>query len=264
MEERLNQKEHTPFLRELQIEYLIHELKSPLSVIETGLRLLLDKRDNYGALSPVQEKTLLRALRNARKVRHILNDLLEIGRSEAGCFETCRFRPLEAMFEALYEAMETIPAAADEPLAGRKIGYEQLNGYGIYLNISDAVESIEMFQDEKKFRRIFGNLVRNALYHRRERVDIKVDRKEDRLVIDVTDDGPGVKPEHQKTIFSRYKQVDAKSKLNRPGHGLGLAGSLTLARLLGGNIELMSGKIKGATFRLMLPINREFPLKSRP
>ena len=92
MAKRTNINEKSPFLRELQIEYLIHELKGPVSVIETGLRRILEKQQNYGPVSSRQEKTLLRTLRNTKKVREMLNDLLEIGRSEAGCFESCQFR----------------------------------------------------------------------------------------------------------------------------------------------------------------------------
>jgi two-component system OmpR family sensor kinase len=129
--------------------------------------------------------------------------------------------------------------------------------HNIHLNISHRAEALEMHQDETKFRRIFGNLVRNALYHRKERIDVSLTQDDDRLRLDVTDDGPGVRPEHREIIFGRYKQADVCSMPNRPGHGLGLAGSLILARCLGGDIELMSQKGKGATFRLTLPSSLE-------
>src|SRR3989339_618414 len=92
------------FFREVQIEFLIHELKDPISVIETGIKTLLTKRDKYGSLSASQEKTLNRALRNTKKAWEMLNSLLEIGRSEAGCFISCRFQPAQVAYETLLEA----------------------------------------------------------------------------------------------------------------------------------------------------------------
>ena len=77
--------------REIEIEFLVHELKDPVSVIETGVRFLLENREKYGALTQRQEKTLQRMLRSARKARGMLHDILEIGRSKAGCFNSCRF-----------------------------------------------------------------------------------------------------------------------------------------------------------------------------
>ena len=48
------------FFRELEIQFLIHELKDPIAIIETGLRTLLEKREKFGPLSPKHENTLKR------------------------------------------------------------------------------------------------------------------------------------------------------------------------------------------------------------
>jgi signal transduction histidine kinase len=74
------------FFREIEIEFLVHELKDPIAIIETGLRTLLERQDKFGTLSPRQENTLKRTLRNSKKARELLHNLLEIGRSESGCF----------------------------------------------------------------------------------------------------------------------------------------------------------------------------------
>ena len=76
------------FFKNLDIEFLIHELKDPIAVIETGARTLLEKQDKFGSLSTRQEKTMNRIIRNAGKAREMLYSLLEVGRSEAGSF-TC-------------------------------------------------------------------------------------------------------------------------------------------------------------------------------
>jgi two-component system OmpR family sensor kinase len=244
------------FFRELEIEFLIHELKDPISIIETGMRSLLEKREKYGSLSPRQEKTLKRALRNTTKVREMLNGLLEIGRSEAGHFVSCHFRPAETLYAVLMDISEIMAGYISEHTISQREEKEvrkSLSDYGIFLDIAPQVVDIEIVQDETKFRQIFGNLIKNAFYHRKGRIDVKMDREGDYLCIEVTDDGPGVEPEHHQAIFQRYTQIEESSS-PRKGHGLGLAGALILAKGLGGDIELDSTKGKGATFRLILPI----------
>ena len=94
------------FFREIQVEFLIHELKDPIAIIETGARTLLEKKEKYGALTARQEKTLSRVLRNTRKAQEMLQDLLEVGRSEAGGFFCCRFQASKVVYEVLLQALE--------------------------------------------------------------------------------------------------------------------------------------------------------------
>lgn len=245
------------FFREIEVEFLIHELKDPVAIIETGVRTLLEKRDKFGALSSRQEKTLKRVLRNSNKARVMLNSLLEIGRSEAGCFYCCHFQPAKTAYVILLDALGTIAGNISEQFrtcSEERDALELLSSHGIFLDIATHVADIEIYQDETKFKQIVGNLIKNALHHRKERVEIKVYIEKDHLLVDVTDDGPGIDPEHHQVIFQRYKQVKDSASPRR-GHGLGLAGALILARCLGGDIELKSKKGKGATFRLILPVS---------
>jgi signal transduction histidine kinase len=111
-----------------------------------------------------------------------------------------------------------------------------------------------MFQDETKFRQIAGNLFKNALHHRRQRIDVHIEIYADHFVLAVKDDGPGIDPDHHELIFKRYTQIKECALVERKGHGLGLAGSLIMARSLGGDIQVISRKGAGATFRLTLPL----------
>ncbi|MGA8020769.1 MAG: hypothetical protein WCA42_18020, partial [Desulfobacterales bacterium] len=61
------------FFREVEIEFLIHELKDPFAIIETGVRTLLEKKDKFGPLTPRQEKILKRTLRSSNRARTMLN-----------------------------------------------------------------------------------------------------------------------------------------------------------------------------------------------
>ncbi len=251
------------FFREVQIEFLIHELKDPLSIIETGTRMLLEKKEKYGELSERQEKTLRRTLRGTRKVRQMLYDLLEIGRSEAGCFQCAYFQPVKTVYEVLLDALETVSESAFEEYGNcedknEAVGF--LSGYGIVWDIAPQLMDTMMLQDEIKFRQIVGNLIKNALYYRKERLEIRMKQENKSLFVEVGDDGPGIAAEHHEIIFKRYAQVkeaNADSALQRKGHGLGLAGALIVARYMGGDIQVKSQKGKGAIFQLILPLNRE-------
>jgi signal transduction histidine kinase len=245
------------FFREINIEFLIHELKDPVAVIETGVRTLLERQEKYGSLTPRQEKILKRALRNTHKARAMLHGLLEVGRSETGCFFCCRFRPVSCTYSVLSDALDAVAGDISEQfrnITDRSAALDFLAGHGIQLSYAPQLETVEMLQDETKFRHVVGNLIKNALYHRSRRIEIRIDRDETCLTLDVRDDGPGIDPAHHQLIFQRYKQLQECALSPRNGHGLGLAGALTIARCLGGDIVIASQKGKGATFRLRLPL----------
>ena len=248
------------FFREIEIQFLIHELKDPIAIIETGLRTLLEKKEKFGALSAKQENTLKRTLRNTKKARDMLGNLLEIGRSESGCFICSNFQPAKSVYQAMKDALEIMTGPLSEELGkyqAEKDATELLSQNGIFLEISPQAAITEMYQDEIKFRQIVGNLFKNALHHRHSQATILMDIENKCLSLAVSDDGPGVELEHQEMIFKRYAQVKECSIVPRKGHGLGLAGALILAKCLGGELTIDSKKGQGATFKLLLPLHLE-------
>ena len=117
-----NQEDHEladrpeDFFRDIEIQFLIHELKDPIAIVETGLRTLLEKREKFGPLLPKQENTLKRTLRNTKKAREMLNNLLEIGRSESGCFICSHFQPAKSVFQAMKDALEIMTGPLSEAI----------------------------------------------------------------------------------------------------------------------------------------------------
>jgi signal transduction histidine kinase len=201
--------------------------------------------------------TLKRTLRNSKKARELLHNLLEIGRSEAECFLGEQFKISKSVLKALEDALETIVWDVFEKYVDFKRqseALEYLKSCGITLDISPQVSDLEMFQDETKFRQVICNLIKNALHHRKERVDIRLELDGEHLVLAVTDDGPGIEPDYHEMVFQRYAQVKDSVNVSRKGHGLGLAGANIISRCLGGQLKLESEKGKGATFRLVMPL----------
>ena len=72
-------------IQNIKTAHLVHDLKNPVNIIESGARSLLDKQDRYGNLTPKQEKVVRRMLRNAMRLRHLANNMLEV--DMAACLE---------------------------------------------------------------------------------------------------------------------------------------------------------------------------------
>ncbi len=245
------------FFQDLSVEFLVHELKDPLAVAETGVRTLLEKADKYGPLSAKQRRTLERVLRSCRKARGMLSDLLEIGRGQNGCFLCHRFVPAKVVMQVLLEVLELEAAPIFDQVTEKTdqdTRLQRLAECGIIWQEHGKAGDVLMEQDETKFRQIVANLVKNALRYKRQRMITRLDCDGSCLEVKIIDDGPGIAPEHHQLVFQRYRQVCQDAVLSRNGHGLGLAGARILARCLGGELTLDSKPGKGAVFKLILPL----------
>jgi len=246
------------FFRQLNVEFLIHELKDPLSVIEANARLLIEQQSSNAAPEGRSVKGLQRILRSTRKARALLWDLMEVGRAESACFDCHAFQPEAVLKQTLIEAVETHAPelfAKMNNLQGFEAQMAYLAREGIRMDVQPAAAQVQLTQDETKFRQIAVNLFKNALSYRRRMVLIHLACRHDLFTLAVRDDGPGIEDTHHELIFQRYKQVHSDARVARNGHGLGLAASRILARTMGGDIFLESQLGQGALFRLELPID---------
>jgi signal transduction histidine kinase len=245
------------FFQQVNIEFLIHELKGPLSVIETNTRMINDIHHGQAQLAPRAKRCLGRVARNAQKVRDLLEELLEVGRAEAVSFNCHPFGPLTVVGQVLIETIESHAIELYEKIRSVQGEQERLTflaSNGIRLESQPLVRDIRMVHDETKFRQIVANLLKNALTYRRQHLWIQLTCHKDLLTLSVRDDGPGVADEHKEKIFERYTQVSDFPGVARSGHGLGLALSRILARAMDGDITLESQLGQGAVFRLTLPL----------
>ncbi len=245
------------FFRELNLQLLVHDLKDPLAVINSNLRMLLERQEKWGQLTSRQDKTLKRTLRSTEKARDMVYTLLEIGQSQAGDYHCSDFDPVQTTYTVLTDALETMTGTVFDQFAFYKnqpkaVAY--LAECGVVYEIMPSVMSITIYQDSVRFCQIVGNLIKNALYYRRKQVCIRMKTSHDRLVMEIVDDGPGIAPEYHEIVFNNYTQVKECALSPRRGHGLGLAGARLLAHSLNGKIELESEKGQSTLFRLILPL----------
>ena len=105
-------------------------------------------------------------------------------------------------------------------------------------------------------KRIINNLTSNAIKysHPNTQIDIITKISKDMITLHVKDQGIGISPEDQKTIFERYDQGSGLPTSGEKSHGLGLSIVKRLVEELGGIISVKSEADQGSTFTVRLPL----------
>jgi signal transduction histidine kinase len=213
-----------------------HELRSPLTSVQGFAELLLLEREK---LSPKQAETVEVILDNTRHLVRLLNDLLDLARSDAG---RLTIRPEQTGATSLIEeAVRTMRAQLD---ARRQT---------LSLEIESDLPRIEA--DRDRIRQVLVNLLTNANEYcpQGANIGVKACRVGAEVEIDVIDDGPGIPEQQLEHIFERFSRGDAGETQRVGGTGLGLAISKSLIELHGGTIGAESTPGAGSTFRIRLP-----------
>ncbi len=240
----------------IKLEFLVHDLKVPLAVIEAGISSLLQKQDKYGPLTDKQLRVLERALRNAIVTQRLVNDVLELGRSSEGVVIKSRFLIAEFVEAALVEIFDLTDHDTTERIkecSSLQSLQGTLSRKGVYLDVVHGLWEKEVCLDESKTKQILRNLLNNALKYRKERLEIKLYEESGFLCFSVKDDGEGIPSSYHDKIFECYFQMDPRSSHCVRGHGLGLAGVLVLIEDMGGSMLLDSDVGKGASFLVKIP-----------
>jgi two-component system sensor histidine kinase BaeS len=213
-----------------------HELRSPLTSVQGFAELLLLERER---LSPTQAETVEVILDNTRHLVRLLNDLLDLARSDAGRL-TIKPVPTEA-------------AALVEDAVRTMRGQFDARNQRLELEVEADLPQIEA--DRDRMRQVLVNLLTNANDYCPEGAGIEVKARRDGadVEIDVKDDGPGIPEEQLAHIFERFSRGDAGETQRVGGTGLGLAISKSLVELHGGTIGAESTPGEGSTFRVRLP-----------
>jgi two-component system OmpR family sensor kinase len=245
--------------RRIKFDLLIHDLKTPLAVIEAGITSLIERSEKYGPLTEKQEKVLKRALRNTKITQTLVNDAMEIGQSSEGIIHKHRFSVSNLIEQSLVELFDIIDYKIAESLkdcVNLTALKETLAERKIILHVDEDLWCQEVHLDESKIRQILRNLLNNALKYRKTMIEIGIESNENSLFLSVKDDGDGIPAEYHQKIFECYFQMNGEQRHCVRGHGLGLAGVMVLLEDMGGNLSLESDTGKGAKFSVEVPLNR--------
>jgi PAS domain S-box-containing protein len=207
-----------------------HELRSPLTSI-LGLSLTLERTTS---LPPEDRQDLVERLSaNAQKLDKLLKDLLDVDRLHRGIVEPqLRACDVGALARGVLAEMD-VPA-------DRRIVVE--------------AEPVTTRVDAAKVERIVENLVTNAIRHApvEGTIWVRVAPLDGGVLLIVEDDGPGIPPEHRRTIFEPFRQGPRRGAAT-PGTGIGLSLVHRFAELHGGRAWVEERAGGGASFRVFLP-----------
>jgi two-component system sensor histidine kinase BaeS len=213
-----------------------HELRSPLTSVQGFAELLMLEREK---LSPKQTETVEIILDNTRHLVRLLNDLLDLARSDAGRL-------------AINPAPTDVAALVDDAVRTMRAQTEA-GGQALAEEVEPGVPRVSA--DADRIRQVLVNLLTNAHQYSPEGASIRVTaaRVGAEVEIAVIDDGPGIPREQLDHIFERFTRGDAGLTQHVGGTGLGLAISKSLVELHGGTIAAESTEGRGSTFRVRLP-----------
>jgi signal transduction histidine kinase len=213
-----------------------HELRTPLTAVMGYISLL--QEEFSGPLTEHQQNDLSLARDASDRLLALIDNLLEMTTLKRGATELHieTFDPREPLREA---------ATATK---GRPESTE--------LRIEVPPDPLHfMRSDRRKLTKILSSLISNAYkFTTRGVVTASLDVANGRALYRIQDTGIGVPLASQRLIFDEFRQVDGSLTRRYGGTGLGLALSRRLARLLGGDIDLVSAPGEGATFTVEVPL----------
>ncbi|HUR91302.1 MAG TPA: ATP-binding protein, partial [Gemmatimonadaceae bacterium] len=231
-------------LRELErvrddlMKMIVHDLKTPLTSVLATTEMLLD--GDFGAVSDAQRQALGDAEGKAEDLLALINDLLEVARIEDA--------NLRLNIEPLAPG-----AFAAELVAEWEVRLAQ-EAAVIAVDVDDASPVFE--GDRTILKRLFSNLVQNALVHSAGAgvaIEIRARAEDDGILFAVSDNGPGIPEEYHEIIFQKFRQVKTPRMPRMRSSGLGLAFCRLATEAHGGRIWVRSKEGEGSTFFVLLP-----------
>ena len=226
-------------IRQEVVSMFTHDLRSPLM----SLTLALDNLEEKPELK-AHEKTLRRAQGNVDRMSSLINDLLDLYKTEAGLmqFEQMRFLASDLCNSALEEVIDSA---------------SHLN---VKIEQTLPADDLLVQADYKSLLRIVVNMLSNAIKYSPSgsTVKLNVSLLEDDIAFQVVDSGPGIPDEEQPFVFNRFQQASTSknSRLAGLGSGLGLAICKAFAERQGGKMTLTSAVGVGSVFTCLLPYSR--------
>ena len=219
------------------IALVSHELRTPLTSIIGYQELLLE--GEAGPLSAEQRRFLEVVDRNAKRLLHLVGDLLFVARFEAG----------KPTIEP--KIVELRNLASESVLAARPFAEQKR----VELNLVRA-DVPACWGDPHRLAQTFDNLISNALKFTPEggKVDVELSTEGRHAVIEVSDTGVGIPISEQNLLFERFFRASTATKRAIQGAGLGLTIVKAIVEAHGGTISVTSEAGTGTTFRVQLPL----------
>jgi len=226
-----------------------HELRTPLNSLLILSRSLADNEEGHLNDDEVESARVIHD--SGSKLLQLINDILDLSKVEAG------------KMLIVYDNVKLTGFAEGVRRNFRHVAKERQLDFAIDVD-SDLPSSI--VTDGVRLDQIANNLIGNAFkFTKQGGVKVRIGRpapeqavpaaldRAKTVVLEVSDSGIGIPPDKLHKMFQSFEQVDAGTSRQYGGTGLGLSISRGLARLLGGDITLVSQFGVGTTFTVFLP-----------
>lgn len=212
---------------------LVHEIRTPLSLISLPLEKLQEK-EREGK----EAKYLSVIDKNVKYLLGITNQLLDFQKMESGALQLNLKRcTINEVVSDVYNQF-TSPA--------------ELKEIELLLMLPD--HSLVAMVDREKMSKILVNLMGNAIKYADTRIELKLTEVKGGYEIWVSDDGPGVPDAQKSKIFEAFYQLPDDKVAATAGTGIGLAFAKSLAEAHHGHLRLEDNAMEGSSFILSLPI----------
>jgi PAS domain S-box-containing protein len=232
-------------LDELKSEFVAtvsHDLRAPLTFMR-GYTTMLPM---VGNLSDKQREYVEKILQGVGQMSELIDDLLDLGRIEAGVGLERKPCHLGAI---LVESVDGMRARAAEK--------------GLTLRLEPAERVAMVSGDAALLRQVVTNLVDNAIKYTPSGglVTVGLSVHDEQAVIRVADNGIGIAPDDQVRLFEKFYRVKRRDTIDVQGTGLGLAIVKSIVERHGGRVWVDSEMGKGSTFHVVLPLGGPEPLE---
>jgi signal transduction histidine kinase len=219
------------------LSMITHELCTPITSVIGYTQRLLAREE--GGLNDIQRDYLRVIERASTNLSILIDDLLDLSRIEAGKFEM-KFEPFN-----MNELIETMQKKFKFKLEQKKLSLE----------VNLAQELVDVVGDKNRLEQVINNFMTNAIKFSREDGNIVINSKrfDNRVKVEVIDNGYGMDPEQCSKIFESFYQAESEKK--QEGLGIGLAIAKQIIDKHKGEIGAESGGIgKGSKFWFALPV----------
>jgi signal transduction histidine kinase len=226
-------------LAQQMVDNVSHDFRTPLTVIKEFAGIIHDGL--AGEVNQKQKEFLDIVSVRADELALMVDDLLDISKLEAGMLGVWR--------------REQRVGDMVEPIRQMLLRKAQLKEVRLDFNIADDLPKV--YCDGDKIRRVLVNLTVNALKFAppgsRVQIWSRYDQPQSKLLIGVTDQGPGISQDNLERIFTRFQQLEETAPLNSKSFGLGLTIARELVQLNLGELSVQSELGVGSTFSFDLP-----------
>ena len=213
-----------------------HELRTPISALQAVLENLVD-----GVAQP-DPAALQAMLGQVERLGRLVEQLLDLSRLESGAL---------LLQPRVFELEPLLQQAVDEAradLSGR-------SDKRIDLEVEVVPSGLQLRADPERVHQIATNLLTNAVRHSPDggRVVVRARSEMGRVVLEVTDEGPGIPEAEATRVFERFYRSDAARSSSEGGTGLGLAIARWIVDLHGGDIRVERADPHGCKMVVHLP-----------